>query len=96
MAHVEINIYGDDDSIINTFSTNHIRWGLIVTAVELQEKIDAGELSSAQQIKALNEFVLSVFPTMTLNDVEMADVGDIFNVFKIIGNMSGNINTKNG
>ena len=96
MALVELNIYGDGDEILKTFSTNRIRWGLIVKAIELEEKFNNGEVGTKEQITLLNDFVLSVFPTMSQRDVEMADINDIKNVFKIIGNMSGNINAKNG
>lgn len=96
MAHVEINTYGDNDEILKTFSTNHIKWGLICRAVEIQEKMNDGELKGTEQIKVVNDFVLSVFPEMTQSDIEAADIGDIFNVFKIIGNMSNDINPKNG
>ena len=96
MAHVEINTYGDNDEILKTFSTNHIKWGLICRAVKIQEKMNDGELKGTEQIKVVNDFVLSVFPEMTQSDIEAADIGDIFNVFKIIGNMSNDINPKNG
>lgn len=95
MALVELNIYGDDDAILKTFSTNRVRWGLIVKAVELEERINADGIKGSEQIKMLNDFVLSVFPTMTQSEVEMADIGDIKNVFKMVGNMSGEINAKN-
>ena len=96
MAFVELNIYGDGDEILKTFSTNRIRWGLIVKAIELEEKFNNGDVATKEQITLLNDFVLSVFPTMSQRDVEMADINDIKNDFKIIGNMSGNINAKNG
>ena len=96
MAIVSLIIYGDDDEILKTFSKNRVRWGLIVKAVELSERIEADDVTTTEQIKLLNDFVLSVFPTMTQSDVEMADINDIKNVFKIVGNMSGEINTKNG
>lgn len=96
MAHVEINTYGNNDEILKTFSTNHIKWGLICRAVEIQEQMNDGELKGTEQIKVVNDFVLSVFPEMTQADIEAADIGDIFNVFKIIGNMSNDINPKNG
>jgi hypothetical protein len=95
MAFVELNIYGDNDEILKTFSTNRVRWGLIVKAVELEEKINKPGADMSETITLLNDFVLSVFPSMTQKDVEMADYNDIRNVFKMIGNMSGAINAKN-
>ena len=95
MALVELNIYGEDDEIVKTFSTSRIRWGLIVKAVELEEKINDPNVTNKEQIKLLNDFIFAVFPTMTQNEAEMADIKDIKNVFKIISNMSGEIDTKN-
>lgn len=95
MAFVELNIYGNNDEIIKTFSTNRVRWGLIVRAVELEEKINDSSTGIKEQITLLNDFVLSIFPDMTQTDVEAADYNDIKNVFKMVGNMAGAIDTKN-
>lgn len=95
MAFVELNIYGSNDEIIKTFSTNRVRWGLIVRAVELEEKINDSSTGIKEQISLLNDFVLSIFPDMTQTDVEAADYNDIKNVFKMVGNMAGAIDTKN-
>lgn len=95
MAFVELNIYGSNDEIIKTFSTNRIRWGLIVRAVELEEKMNDSSTGIKEQISLLNDFVLSIFPDMTQTDVEAADYNDIKNVFKMVGNMAGAIDTKN-
>ena len=94
MALVELNIYGDNDEIIKTFSTNRVRWGLIVKAVELEEKLEDEKTTFCDQVDMLNDFVMSVFPDMSQNDVLMADFNDIKNVFKMISNMAGNIDTK--
>ena len=37
MAKFELNVYGQNDEILNTFSTDHIRWGLLLAALDLQE-----------------------------------------------------------
>ena len=95
MALLELNIYGDNDEILKTFSTNRIRWGLMVKAVEIEEKINNPETSNKEQIEIMNAFIMSVFPTMTQKDVEMADIQDIKNIFKIVSNMGGEIETKN-
>ena len=44
MAHVEINTYGANDEIVKTFTTNHIKWGLICRAVEIEEKMNDEEI----------------------------------------------------
>ena len=97
MAHVEINTYGANDEIIKTFTTNHIKWGLICRAVEIEEQMNDKELKGTESIKVVNDFILSVFPDMTQSDIEAADIGDIFNVFKMISHMGESINSsKNG
>lgn len=95
MAIVELNIYDEHDEIIKTFTASRVRWGVIVKAVELQDKINDGELTASEQITFLNDFVLSLFPSMTQKDIELADINDVKNVFKMVGNMSGKINAKN-
>lgn len=93
MARFDLNIYGKDDEIIKSFSTSHLRWGLLVSAVDLQERIK--DDSAEEQIKAINEFMLEVFPGMTEEDLRYADSMDVMNVFAQIGKLTGKLNGKN-
>ncbi len=95
-AKYSLNIYGKNDEITKTFETNVIRWKLFKKAVQMQE--DIKDKSESEQINAVSEFMLAIFPSMTEKDIENADVFDIFAVFKQIINKANAINggkTKN-
>ena len=94
MARFTLNIYGENDEILKTFQTDHIRWGLLLTALDLQEKI-ATE-TPEEQIKAINQFALELFPGITEADLRNADGRDVINVFVQVGKMANQINAKNG
>ncbi len=89
MAKFELNIYGQNDEITNVYKTDHIRWGLLIAALDLQEQIkDADE---AEQVVAIGEFVKEIFSGMTDEDLRNADIDDVMNVFKQVGKMSARI-----
>ncbi len=89
-AKYSLNIYGKNDEITKTFETNVIRWKLFKKAVQMQE--DIKDKSQSEQINAVSEFMLAIFPSMTEKDIENADVFDIFAVFKQIINKANAIN----
>ena len=93
MARFELNIYGQNDEILKTFQTEHIRWGLLLTALDLQEKID--HEMPENQIRAINKFALELFPGITEDDLRNADGRDVINVFAQVGRIAGQINGKN-
>lgn len=37
MAQFELNIYGENDEIINKFETDKVRWGIYMEAVNISE-----------------------------------------------------------
>lgn len=89
MAKFELNIYGQNDEITNTYKTDHIRWGLLVAALELQEEIKG--VSEIEQLKAINEFAKEIFVGLTDEDLKNADSGDVMNVFVQVGKMSARL-----
>ena len=89
MAQLTLNIYGENDEILKTYETNHVRWRLLTEAVKLDEEIK--ECSTAEQIEAVGDFVLSLFVGMTKEELELADIDDVFNVFKIVTKMANKI-----
>jgi len=93
MKKYSLNIYGANDEIIKTFETDVVRWGVFMNAVKLQDEIK--EKSMSEQIGAISDFMISVFPTMTIEDLAGADVGDIFSTFAQITNNAGKIKTGN-
>lgn len=94
MSLISLNIYNDDDEIIKTYSTNRIRWGVLVKAVELEE-MTKGDENGVESVKAISDLMYSIFPSITPDDLALADFGDMKNVFRMVVNMTGHIE-KNG
>lgn len=90
-AKIELNIYDDDDSVIVTFATNRIRWGVVEDLVDLQEKLTG--MSERDSIKAMGQFLKLIFPNITDDQLRAADVIDIKNCFsqvtKVVKNIEG-------
>ena len=94
MARFSLNIYGENDEITKMFQTEHVRWGLLLTALELQEKVE--NETPEEQIKAITKLVLELFPGITEEDLRNADGRDVINVFAQVGKMANQLNGKNG
>lgn len=92
MAVFELNIYGKDDEIINTFSTDKVRWGVFLQALDVQESLD--NQSPAKQFEIINGFVKKIFPELTDNDLENADIDDVMNIFRQLINKANKIGGK--
>lgn len=82
MAKFELNIYGENDEILKTYSTDVIRWKLFMEAVALQEKIKNEDVSV--QIESVSAFIKAVFVGLTDAELENADAFDIMNTFRQI------------
>lgn len=93
MAKFELNIYGANDEILNTYKTDHVRWGLLTRALALQEEIKDADVEA--QFNALHDFVKEIFFDLTDEDLKNADAGDVINVFTQVARMAGKIKGKN-
>lgn len=95
MAQFSLNIYGKDDEIIKTFSTEMVRWGVLTQAVKVQEGLD--KLNAVEQFAVINDFMKKIFPELTDADLDNADMGDVMNTFKQLLNKVQGIggNSKN-
>lgn len=95
MAKFELPIYGENDEIIKCYATDRVRWGIFLQALEVSESIE--KKTPAEQFEVISNFIKKVFPDMTDNHLEMADVGDVFNTFKQLTKCAGaiNVNSKN-
>lgn len=93
MARFTLNIYGENDELIKVHQTDHVRWGLLIRALDLQERI--ADAQPEEQMKAINQFALELFPGMTEEELCMADGIDVMNVLTQVGRMAGKINGKN-
>lgn len=95
MAKFELNIYGEDDEIIKRYETDHIRFGVLLTAIELQEK----QLSADKQFEAVGRILKSVFAGLTDEELKLADTRDIFSTFAQVirqaNGIEGSDNSKN-
>ena len=80
MAKFELTIYGPNDEAVKKYETNRVRWGVFLQAIKLQEEIK--EKDMAVQFEAVNEFVKSIFPGLTDEELEQADGADVMNTFK--------------
>lgn len=78
MAKFELNIYGKNDEIINKYETDHIRYGIMMKAMELRDKSD--ETPMAEQLASANALVKEVFQGLTDDELMLADVGDVLNI----------------
>ena len=96
MAKFELSIYGENDELIKKYETNHVRWGVFLQALKLQEEIK--ERPIGEKINAIGKFVKSIFPGITDEELEKADGMDIINTFNqlvsAVGGISGG-NSKN-
>lgn len=96
MAQFELKIYDDEDNVVKHFATDRVRWGIFVQALELEESLKSA--TARDMISAVNEFVKKIFPSITDEDLEKADVDDVLNTFKQLLAKAGKIGggTKNG
>ena len=90
MARFELNIYGADDEIIKRYETEHIRYGVLLKALEIAEKVS--KMNNADFIKAAQSIVKSVFVGITDDEIEKADVQDVLSTFRQVTNMSSRVN----
>ena len=79
MNEFELNIYGENDEIIKTFSTSKVRWGVFLQAFEIRENFE--RMSAKDKVNVVAEFMMKLFPNITKADIALADVGDIMNNF---------------
>ncbi len=80
MSQFELKIYDDEDNVVKNFATDRVRWGIFVQALELEESLKSA--TARDMISAVNEFVKKIFPSITDEDLEKADVDDVLNTFK--------------
>lgn len=90
MARFELSIYGENDEVLKKYETNHVRWGVLLQAVKLQEEIKGK--GADEQFAAINQFVKSIFVGLTDEELEKADGLDVVNTFNQLISAVGKIN----
>ena len=89
MAKFELNIYGTNDEITKRFKTDHIRFGVLLKALEIQDKAEGK--TAAEIFADACEIVKAVFPGVTDEDLTLADSDDVFNTFRQVTRQAGHI-----
>lgn len=79
MAKFELNIYGDNDEIVKQYATDHLRYGVLMQALEAQDGMDG--MSVSEQMEIANALVKKVFSGLTDADLACADAGDVLATF---------------
>ena len=90
MARFELTIYGENDEVLKKYETDHVRWGVLLNAVKLQEEIKGKDAGA--QFVAINEFAKSIFVGITDEELEKADGMDVINTFNQLISSVGKIN----
>ena len=96
MAQFELTTYGKDDEILKHFETDKVRWGVFMQALEVADSLE--KKTASEQFALINTFVKKIFPDLTDEDLECADVDDVMNTFKQLLAKAGKIGggSKNG
>ena len=84
MARFSLNIYGKNDEIIKTYETEHVRFGVLMQALEISEK----NLDDVEKLKAAMAIVKALFNGLTDKDLSDADTGDVLALFIQVTRMS--------
>ena len=79
MAKFELNIYGENDEIVKKYETDHLRYGVLMQALEMQESMN--DLTAAEQMQSANQLVKKVFAGLTDSEIEHADAADVLATF---------------
>ena len=87
----ELSIYGENDEVIKKYETNHVRWGVLLKAIDLQEKLK--DKTEVEQVSLIGEFVKSIFIGLTDEELDKADTQDVINTFKQLLNSVSKINS---
>ena len=76
----ELSIYGENDEVLKKYETDHVRWGVLLKAVNLQEIMK--DKTPIERIGMVGQFVKSIFAGLTDEELEKADTNDVMNTFK--------------
>lgn len=86
----ELYIYGKNDEVVKKYGTDHIRYGILEDALELQESTK-GQL----KLESVNALVMRVFKGLTTEELKDADIEEVINLFKQIISLSNGLKVKN-
>lgn len=79
MAKFELNIYGENDEILKKYETDHIRYGVLMEALAMEDKVK--NRPQLEVMQAANCIVKRIFPGLTDDDLMNADTNDVLNTY---------------
>lgn len=85
MAKYELPIYGENDELIKTYETNHVKWAVYVQAADIQDSIKPGT-AAMEYINKMGEVLKQAFTGLTDEELMCADGMDVINTFTQIVN----------
>lgn len=83
MARFALNIYGENDEIIKTYETDHVRWGVFTKAIKASENDNSFD--------AISEIVKMIFVGLTDEEIAKADYNDVIANFVQLTNQAAKI-----
>lgn len=89
MARFELTIYGENDEIEKVYETDHVRYGVLMKALEYGDKV--GKKGQKEQMEAANAIVKRVFAGLTDEELLNADMEDVLAVFTQVTRQAGKI-----
>lgn len=99
MAKFELCIYGENDEVIKTLATDHVRFGVLEDALSMTDSAENEKKSAKAQFQEVKKIVKRIFPGCTDEDLSNADTQHIFATFNQLVKYANVINggdEKNG
>ena len=99
MAKFELCIYGENDEVIKTLATEHVRFGVLEDALSMTDSAEDEKKGAKEQFQEVKKIVKRIFPGCTDEDLSNADTGHIFATFNQLVKYANVINAgdeKNG
>lgn len=91
MARFELCIYGKNYEILKKFETDKARYGAFEEAVKFTEQAEGKKENevAVMAFQMLKNFVKNLFPSITDEEIKLADLNDINNLaFQVSGKIS--------
>ena len=95
MAKYELPIYGENNTTVKEYKTDHLPWGVYLDAAAADEKMKTEKQSPLEQLETVNGIIKQLFIGLTDEELKRADADDIFNTFRQITAKGNDIAGKN-
>lgn len=87
---ITLNIYGDDDEIIKTYSQTNIPWSILKKAISVGDCLSQENASPLDFINEIETLVCEAFRNrIPQEELEQASIEDVINTFYQIANSAG-------